>query len=109
VTGMLISSVGSIVTAFAGLSGALAGVGGIMGIITGPIGLTVLAVAGLGAALIALWKSSETFRNNVTEIFNKVKDAAVQSFGIVSTFIQEKLAGIKAFWDENGAQFLAAV
>ncbi|MFS0820755.1 phage tail tape measure protein [Bacillus sp. 1P02SD] len=109
VAGMLISSVGSIVTAFAGLSGALAGVGGIMGIITGPIGLTVLAVVGLGAALIALWKNSETFRENVIGIFNKVKDTAIQAFGIIASFVGEKIAQIKKFWDQNGAQFLAAV
>ncbi|WP_284037464.1 phage tail tape measure protein [Neobacillus sp. 114] len=109
VVGGVISSIGVITTAFASLSGSIAAAGGVMGIITGPIGIAVVAVVALGAALIALWKHSETFRTSVTEIFNKVKDAVVTAFGIVSSFVQEKIATIKKFWDENGDQFLAAV
>jgi TP901 family phage tail tape measure protein len=109
VVGGVISSVGTIAGTFALLSGKIAALGGVMGILTGPIGLTIAAVVALGAALFALWNKSETFRNSVTEIFNKVKDVAVQAFGIVSSFIQEKLGAIKTFWDENGSQFLQAV
>lgn len=107
--GLMISGIGSAVTAFAGLSGAVAGAGGALGILTGPIGLIVAAIVGIGAALVAAWKHSETFRDTVTGIFNKVKDAAIQVFETVSGFTKEKLAGIKEFWDENGAQFLQAV
>lgn len=107
--GGVISSVGTIATAFAGLSGAIAAAGGAMAILTGPIGLTVAAIVGLGAALIALWNNSETFRTSVTNIFNSIKDVAVQAFGVVASFIGEKIAQIKGFWDSNGTQFLAAV
>ncbi|KAB2337658.1 phage tail tape measure protein [Cytobacillus depressus] len=106
--GLMITGIGSAITAFAGLSGAIGGAGGAIGILTGPIGIAVAAIVGLGATLVALWKNSETFRDSVTNIFNKVKDVAVQAFGIVASFIGEKIAQIKQFWDENGTQFLAA-
>lgn len=99
--GPALQIIGKLVTSIGALSSA--------GLLTGPIGLAVLAVAGLSAALIALWQNSETFRTTVTEIFNKVKDVAVQVFGTVASFIGEKISQIKAFWDENGTQFLEAV
>lgn len=107
--GLMISSVGTIVTAFAGLSGAIAGAGGAIGILTGPIGIAVAAIVGLGAALVALWNNSETFRNTVTGIWEGIKSVAVSVFGAISSFVQEKLGAIKEFWDANGPQFLAAV
>ncbi|CRK80302.1 phage tail tape measure protein [Neobacillus massiliamazoniensis] len=109
VVGGVISSVGTIATAFASLSASIAAAGGIMAIITGPIGLTIAAIVALGAALIALWNNSETFRNSVTTIFNNIKNVAVQAFGIIASFIGEKIAQIKQFWDENGTLFLQAV
>lgn len=109
ILGLMITSIGTVTTAFAGLSGAIAGAGGVMGILTGPIGIAVAAIVGLGAALIALWKNSETFRASVTEIFNKFKEVAVNIFETVTAFIGEKITAIKGFWDANGPQFLAAV
>lgn len=109
ILGLMISSVGSVITAFAGLSGAIASAGGIIAVLTGPISLTIAAIAGLGIALVALWKNSESFREKVTGVFNKVKEVGVQAFEIVASFIGEKIAQIKQFWDENGSQFLAAV
>ena len=44
---------------------------------TNPIGLVILAVAGLAAGLIFAWRHSETFRRIVTGAFNAVKGAAL--------------------------------
>jgi tape measure domain-containing protein len=41
-----------------------------------PIGLVVLALVGLAAAVMVAWQRSETFRNIVTGAFNAVKGAA---------------------------------
>ena len=108
VAGLFVSSIGSLITAFAGLGGAVAGAGGMIGLLTGPIGLTVAAVVGLGTALIALWHESETFRDNVTSVFESVKSVAINIFETVASFIGEKVAQIKQFWDENGKQILQA-
>lgn len=41
-----------------------------------PIGLVILAIAGLAAGLVLAWNKSETFRNIVTGAFDAVKRAA---------------------------------
>jgi len=63
VTGLTISSIGSIIGVFGAASGAIAAAGGVTAalgtaftVLTGPIGLTVAAIAGLTVAGIALYK-----------------------------------------------------
>lgn len=48
-----------------------------------PIGLVVLAVAGLVAGLIFAWKNSETFRDIVTGVFHAVSDVVGSVVGFV--------------------------
>lgn len=64
--------VSSLVSIFTTLSGAIAGAGGagavfggIMAAVTGPVGLTVLAIVGIGAALVAAYNHFDWFRNAV--------------------------------------------
>jgi phage-related minor tail protein len=53
-----------------------------------PIGLIVLAIVALVAAIVVAWKKSETFRNVVLGVWNAVKAGAAALWG-----------GIKAAWD----------
>ena len=64
--------VASVASIFTTLSGAIAGAGGagavfggIMAAVTGPVGLTVLAIVGIGAALVAAYNHFDWFRNAV--------------------------------------------
>jgi TP901 family phage tail tape measure protein len=95
VIGLVAQGVGAMVTVF--------------GLISAPVLIVIGVIALLGAAFIALWKNSETFRNGVITVFNAVKTAIMTAIGIVVTFLKEKLAQIKAFWNENGTQILQAV
>lgn len=52
-------------------------------VLTGPIGLTVAAIAGLTTGFIAAYNKSETFR----EIVHGVKDAIVQAYQKVKEFL----------------------
>ena len=71
-----------------------------------PIGLVILAIVGLGTALVVAWKKSETFRRIVTAAFDIIKIAvlkmalvAVTAFGfIVNAFfsLAEKIIGTAA-------------
>lgn len=55
---------------------------------TGPIGLIIIAVIALVAAVVLLWKRSETFRNIVIGIWNAVKSAIVAAVKFVVNFVK---------------------
>jgi phage-related minor tail protein len=60
-----------------------------------PIGLVVIAIAALTAALILAYQHSETFRNIITGAFDAVKDAASAVAKAVSFAFNAALGGIK--------------
>lgn len=98
----LMPAIGGLVTAWPALVAAI-------GTISAPIALVVAAIAGIGIALVAAYQNSETFRENVQVVFSKIKEIAVTVFEAVASFIGEKIAQIKQFWDQNGQQILKAV
>ncbi|MGX0791736.1 TP901 family phage tail tape measure protein [Staphylococcus hominis] len=51
-------------------------IGGLMTALTGPVGIAVAAIAGIGTAFVIAYKKSETFRN----IVNSVIDPVINSF-----------------------------
>lgn len=88
------------------------GIGALIGVLAGvstPVILVVAAIGLLVAGLIAAYTQSEQFRDKVNTVFNVIKDVAMQAFGIMASFIGEKVQQIKQFWDENGSQILQAV
>ncbi|MFJ7919742.1 hypothetical protein ACIQ6U_08275 [Lysinibacillus fusiformis] len=112
----IVTAVGILVGVFAALMPAIGGLvtawpalAAIIGAIASPITLVVAAIVGLGIALVAAYRNSETFRENVNKVFQAIRDVAVTVFETVASFIGEKIAQIKQFWDENGTQILKAV
>lgn len=77
--------------------------------LTGPVGIAVAAVAALTAAFAALWASDEGFRNDVTEIFNEIRESA----GPLMDALSELWAGIQevmqAIWDVFGDDLTNAI
>lgn len=65
--------VGSLVTLFAGKAGV--GLGASILAMAGPIGWIVLALVGIGTALVILYQKSETFRDKINSSFEFVKNA----------------------------------
>jgi TP901 family phage tail tape measure protein len=105
----------SLVANAGGLSGVMSKVGtAIMGI--NPVVLLIIAaVALLVGAFVHLWKTNEQFRNNVTAIWNRVKDVFSQfANGIVERLnalgfnFKSITDVIKTVWD-NLCKFLAPV
>lgn len=74
-----------------------------------PIGLVVAAIALLVSALVAAYTQSESFREGVATVFEAVKSTIETVIGVVVSYLKEKFAEIKKFWDENGTQILQAV
>lgn len=98
---LLAPALGGIVTALPVLTTAFAA-------ITAPIALTVAAIVGLGAAFIALYQNSETFRDNVNAVFEKIREVAETVFQAIADFIGQQLQKIQDFWATNGEQILQA-
>jgi gas vesicle protein len=53
-----------------------------------PIGLVVVAIAGLVAAVVIAWKKSETFRKIVIAAWNAIKAAAKRVFDWIASFLR---------------------
>ena len=77
--------------------------------VVAPIAAVIAGIGLFVAALIAAYNHSTTFRDTVNAVFNKIKEVALLVFETVASFIGEKIAQIKQFWDENGIQILQAV
>jgi hypothetical protein len=61
-----------------------------------PIGLIVMAVAGLVAGLVLLFKKNETFRNVVLASWEAIKTAAVAVWDFIKGYLQGVWEAIKA-------------
>lgn len=123
VTGMLISLVGQVGFAFTTMAPIIANAGGLMaflsGGITGLIGtlgsvlLPIVAVVGaIGifvAAIIDAYKTNETFRNKVNEVFTNIKSIISSVMSIVKDIITIAILAIKLVWDNGLKQILQVV
>lgn len=109
VVGILAGAFAALMPAIGGLVTAWPALVALIGAIASPITLVVAAIVGLGVALVAAYQNSETFRENVNNVFQAIRDVAVTVFETVASFIGEKIAQIKQFWDTEGAQILQAV
>lgn len=63
-----------------------------------PIGLVVVALAALAAALVYAWNHSETFRTTVTNAWEAVKNAVGTAIAFIRTIITNVLNAVSAFW-----------
>ncbi|MFT4128230.1 MAG: hypothetical protein QM662_18630, partial [Gordonia sp. (in: high G+C Gram-positive bacteria)] len=63
-----------------------------------PIGLVVIAIAGLVAGIVLAWKHSETFRDIVIGAWGAVRDAAVAVFDRIKTVVVGAFNGIIGFF-----------
>lgn len=65
-----------------------------------PIGIVVLAIAGLVAGFIALYKNSETFRNAVNKLWTAVKEAFGKIAEVVSNVFGKVKETVSGAWDK---------
>lgn len=100
---------------------------GFIGLLTGPIGITVAVIAGLATAFTVAYAKSETFRNIIQGLIQRFKEfiPTIVSFGqsiytnfmnlvipavnAVKTFFIEMFQKIRQFWQSDGEQVIAAI
>ncbi len=70
----------------------------IASMLTGPVGLIILAVAALIAVLVYLFKTNEDFRNKVLKLWDKIKTGIVKA-----------LEQMRQWWDKNADRILQSV
>lgn len=63
-----------------------------------PIGLVVIAIAALVAALVVAWKHSQTFRDIVSGAFHAVEAAASAVFGWLKNAVSAVVDFIRSHW-----------
>ncbi|TDL35682.1 hypothetical protein EVU91_11565 [Macrococcoides bohemicum] len=121
--GILAGSLGSIMKFVAPLGTAFAEAGGplkffvgklsalksLFILMTGPVGLTVAAIVGLGIAFTVAYKKSETFRNVVNKALSGVKNLAMQAVGAIMKFAKGIGDQLREFWKQNGTVIMQAI
>ena len=93
--GLVAQGIGALITVF--------------GAVSAPVLAIVAGIALLIAGLAIAYAKFEPFRNAVNKVFLGIKSVVMQAVGAVVAFVQEKLAQIRQFWDENGEGILTAV
>ena len=121
--GMFIAMIGSIMTAMAPVMASIAKAGGLLkwlrlGLVafTGPVGLTIGAITLLGAGFIGLYKNSETFREAIGQLIERVKqllkdalNAIQPAIQAIIQFFKDQLAVLQQFWEENSQVIIQAL
>ena len=87
---LAIGKVGTLAKFFAPVITGVKALGGALAVLTGPVGLTVMAITALGAGLVLAYQKSETFRNIVNSVFEAVKNT-------VSTALQHIISAVQFF------------
>jgi len=88
----LLPFIASAASLFSSLSAAIGGAGGIGAVLagigtalTGPVGITIAAIVGIGAALVWVYTQFEWFRNATNTVFKIIGDAIS---GIIAAYMQ---------------------
>lgn len=77
-------------------------IGGLMTALTGPIGIAVAAIAGIGTAFVVAYKKSETFRNIVNTVVTPIKNAFIGLGNVIKQFF----SAIGAIMNNNSGKGL---
>ena len=103
VVGPVLSALGSLIATVASVSAAVTAAGGVMALITGPVGIAVAAVAGLiaaGVAIITNWDSIKEaaveFKNSMVETWGNVKEAVGGKIDELKSDASSKWESIKS-------------
>ncbi|MGL6197822.1 MAG: phage tail tape measure protein [Lachnospiraceae bacterium] len=90
------------------LSGAGAANGGLLAML-GPIAGVVAAIAAAIAIFAALWKTNEEFRNNVTALWEQIKEIISTVIESIKAIFASFVELVSALWDAFGSDIMNVV
>lgn len=106
VIGKVVSSIGGIVTVAGKLSTAIGNAGGIakifskvIGAVSGPVGLVVIGITALVAALVHLYKTNDTFKEKVHAALEKVMQVVDKLWKIIQPILEILMDLLAELWE----------
>jgi hypothetical protein len=89
VVGTLITTVAGVVAAWGTIVTLAPIVGAAFTVLLGPVGLIILAIAGITAAVLILWTTNEDFRNAVTGIWDGISAAFLGALDLIKLAFED--------------------
>ena len=106
IAGKLTSTIGGVVSAFGKVSTAIGNAGGIakvfssaIGAITSPVGLVIIGITALVAALVHLYNTNDDFKEKVHEALEKVKNVVEKLWNTIKPIIDVMIELLGAIWE----------
>jgi phage-related protein len=117
---MLIGFLPSIASGFGLFMAAVTKLGPALTVLTGPIGLTIAAIAAIIGIVVLAYNKVGWFRDGVNAAWASIKSFTATAFNFigatiksvmsaVGTFLGSKLGSIKSLWAQNGEGIMSAV
>lgn len=107
--GKVVTSVGDMVKTFAVLKKAIQKAGGVMTLLTGPVGITIAVIAALAAAAYLIIKNWEPISKFFSDLWNGIVDVTVSVWESIKSFFSATWEWIKGFFAEWGPLILSSI
>lgn len=94
IIGKLSSGISQGIKVFQGISTAVTNAGGVIGMLTSPVGIAVAAIAGAIAIGVLLWKNWDTIKEKLAGIWESIKETASKVWDGIVTAIKAPINAI---------------
>jgi len=101
VLGVIMTVVGGLGLVIGPLSAAFSALGAAIMFCVSPIGLIVIGIAALTAAVVYLWNTNEGFRNALVVSWNAIYAVVSQTITVIQQAINTFVTTVRQLWDSN--------
>lgn len=104
--GKIGTGVSTLMKAFSALGPAMSASSGGFAALLGSIALAVVAIAGLVAVFVLLYKNNEDFRNKVNEVWGQVKEVISKTVEVIKSAVEKFVNLTKGLFDKHKKEIL---
>ncbi|MEJ8546691.1 phage tail tape measure protein [Brevibacillus borstelensis] len=109
VLGPLVTSVGLIIDAFRTVSDVISAAGGVMSILTSPVGIAIGAITALAVAAYLIYENWEPIKEFFFNLWENIKNATAAAWEGIKQFFSETWEWMQSFFAEWGTVILAVI